>query len=127
MESIRLEVETRENQGLPVIAVKGEIDVYTVPMFKRAISEAIDKGSRHLLIDLTHVTYMDSSGFGTLLGATKRLRSSGGSLSLIGPNEVIARMLKITRLDTIFAIYNTEAEAIDGVAKAAEKKPSSSD
>jgi anti-sigma B factor antagonist len=127
MESIRLEVETRENQGLPVIAVKGEIDVYTVPMFKRAISEAIDKGSRHLLIDLTHVTYMDSSGFGTLLGATKRLRSSGGSLSLIGPNEVIARMLKITRLDTIFAIYNTEAEAIDGVAKAAEKKPSSSE
>jgi anti-sigma B factor antagonist len=115
MENIRLEVETRESQGLPVIDVGGEIDVYTVPMFKKAISEAIDRGHRHLLIDLADVTYMDSSGFGTLLGATKRLRPYGGSLSLIGCNEVITRMLKITRLDTIFAMYETEGQATEAV------------
>ncbi|MGC8833920.1 MAG: STAS domain-containing protein [Armatimonadota bacterium] len=112
MENIRLEVVTRESNGLPVIDVAGEIDVYSVQMFKKALDEVFESGGKHILVDLTDVSYMDSSGFGALLGATKRLRPIGGSIGLIGCNEVISRMLKITRLDTIFNMYETEAEAV---------------
>ncbi|MGQ9697489.1 MAG: STAS domain-containing protein [Armatimonadota bacterium] len=115
MENIRLEVIPKDNQGVPVIRFSGEIDVYTVPMFKKAIYEAIDSGKKHIVVDLSDVSYMDSSGFGTLLGATKRLRPVGGSLSLVGCNEVITRMLKITRLDTIFRMHPSEAEAVNTI------------
>lgn len=115
MESIRLEVIPEENQGVPVIRFSGEIDVYTAPMFKKAIYEAIDSGKKHIVVDLTNVSYMDSSGFGTLLGATKRLRPVGGSLSLVGCNDVITRILKITRLDTIFRMHPSETDAVSTI------------
>ena len=61
---------------------------------------------------MTDVTYMDSSGFGTLLSATKRLRPVSGGLHLFGCNDAIMRMLQITRLNTIFGVHATEDEAL---------------
>lgn len=112
MDDIRLETQIRDSGGLPIIAVAGEIDLYTAPMFKRALTQTIDGGHSDLLVDMTQVSYMDSSGFGTLLGVTKKVRPSGGSVNLIGCNEAIHRMLKITRLNTIFGIFDTEDEAV---------------
>ena len=65
---------------------------------------------------MNDVTYMDSSGFGTLLSATKRLRPRGGSIHLVGCNDVIARMLHITRLNTIFGLHASEEEALRSLA-----------
>ncbi len=115
MRDLRLEVRSEVVQGQPIVRARGEIDIYTVPQFKQQLLEWIEKGHRRLLIDLTEVTYMDSSGFGALLGAIKRVRPEGGSISLINPNDVIRRMLKITHLDTIFPVYASEEEALQSV------------
>ena len=115
MEPTRLFLSHRFEQGVPIIDVDGEIDVYTVPRFKDKLKELIEDGRKHLLVNLSKVSYMDSSGFGALLGATKQLRPDGGTLGLVGCNQVIARMLKITRLNTIFDMYDTEEEAIGAV------------
>jgi anti-sigma B factor antagonist len=112
MEPTRLDLGSRVEAGIPVVDVSGEIDVYTVPRFKEQLSELLDGGHKHLVVNLEKVLYMDSSGFGALLGATKRLRPEGGSLALVGCNQVISRMLKITRLNTIFQMYDTEADAL---------------
>lgn len=101
----------RTEGGIPVLGVTGEIDVFTAPEFKNAINRAIESGTTDLVIDLTQVSYMDSSGFGTLLGATKRVRPKGGSISLVGCSEAIERMMKITRLDTVFNLFATIDEA----------------
>lgn len=115
MDEIRLETRTRTNTGLPVIEVAGEIDLYTAPMFKQALNQTIEDGNKNILVNMTGVSYMDSSGFGTLLGVTKRVRPDGGSVNLIGCNDAIARMLKITRLNTIFGLFEDEDTAVRAV------------
>lgn len=117
VEKIRLEAAMRTEAGVPVLGVAGEVDVFTAPEFKVAISEAIDSGIVDLVIDLTKVSYMDSSGFGILLSATKRVRPKDGSINLVACNEAIERMMKITRLDTVFNLCRTVDEAAARIRK----------
>lgn len=113
MEGIRLETGLRDFDGTKVLDVVGEIDVYTAPQFKEAVNGIIAGGQKHLIIDMTSVTYMDSSGFGTLLSATRRLRPQGGTINLVKCNTAIDRILKITRLNTVFATYDKVEDAIE--------------
>lgn len=112
MEGIRLETSTREIEKYKVLDVIGEIDVYTAPQFKEAVNQIINSGQKDLIVDMGHVTYMDSSGFGTLLSATKRLRPEGGTVNLVACNSAIDRMLRITRLNTVFGTFKTIDEAL---------------
>jgi anti-sigma B factor antagonist len=109
---LRLDYEVRRVAEFPVLCVSGEIDIYTAPLFKQAVVNLVSEGNKDVIIDLSQVTFMDSSGFGTLLGATKRLRPMGGGLHLASPNSTIQRMLRLTRLDSIMQIHeSTEAAA----------------
>lgn len=112
MEGIRLETEFKDVNGRQVLDVKGEIDVYTAPQFKEAVDKMVNAGQKHLLIDMSGVRYMDSSGFGALLSAMKRLKPDGGTISLINVSAPIDRILRITRLNQVFATYDTLDEAI---------------
>lgn len=123
MENIRIETSLRFDREIPILDVVGEIDIYTTPQFKEAVSGAIDKGGANIVINMSEVTYMDSSGFGTLLSATKRLRPLHGGLFLVGCNDSLTRMLQITRLNTIFGVYDDEAHALDAIGKAQEGEP----
>lgn len=116
MENIRIASRVRDTEGIPVIDVSGEVDIYTTPQFKDAVNDALKQGHVHIIINLTEVSYMDSSGFGTLLSATKRLRPQNGGVYLIGCNEAVSRMLEITRLNTIFTVVETEEDAISAIA-----------
>ena len=116
MENIRIDTSLRHVDDIPVLDVVGEIDIYTTPQFKEAVGKVIDEGKRGIIINMAQVSYMDSSGFGTLLSATKRLRPLSGSLHLIACNEAITRMLQITRLNTIFGVHKTEEEALQAIA-----------
>jgi len=112
LDDVRIETELERVADVPVVKVTGEIDVYTAPEFKSAVNKAIDTGAVDLIIDLTNVSYMDSSGFGILLGATKRVRPKGGTINLLGCSEAITRMLRITRLDTIFGMHCCMEDAL---------------
>jgi anti-sigma B factor antagonist len=116
LENIRLETSTRESNGLQILDVSGEIDVFTAPRFKEALNGLIAGGQKNLIINMARVSYMDSSGFGTLLSATKRLRPEGGSVNLVACNSAIDRMLRITRLNTVFGTYGSLDEAIAGIS-----------
>ena len=124
METVRIETSLRHQDNIPVLDVTGEIDIYTTPQFKEAVSAAIDENQPAIVINMAQVTYMDSSGFGTLLSATKRLRPLDGALYLSGCNEAIQRMLQITRLNTIFSVYPTEEEAVSAAKSSLTQPPS---
>jgi anti-sigma B factor antagonist len=113
---LRLGIDVQRVEGLPVLLVTGEIDIYTAPMFKQAVVGLVSDGHSDVVIDLSGVTFMDSSGFGTLLGATRRLRPVGGGLYLAGANTTIQRMLRLTRLDTIMGLYETAEDAVRAVS-----------
>jgi anti-sigma B factor antagonist len=112
VDNLRLHTAVRSDGPHPVLVVAGEIDVFTAPLFKQAVVNLVAEGHRRLFLDMREVSFMDSSGFGALLGATKRLRPEGGSLNLIGCSKTIQRMLHLTRLDTILGVYETEQEAL---------------
>jgi len=115
VDNLRLHTHVRRDAPHPVLVVAGEIDVFTAPLFKQAVVNLVAEGHRHLFLDMREVLFMDSSGFGALLGATKRLRPEGGSLNLIGCNRTMQRMLHLTRLDTILGMFDTEEEAMAAI------------
>ena len=117
LESIRLETGLREIAGKKVLDVVGEIDVYTAPQFREAVNQILEGGQKHLVINMAGVTYMDSSGFGTLLSATKRLRPSGGTVNLVKCTAAIDRILRITRLDAIFSVFDSVEDAMKALPK----------
>ncbi|MFQ3550063.1 MAG: STAS domain-containing protein [Armatimonadota bacterium] len=117
MEKIRLETNLTEANGIKILHVSGEIDVYTAPQFKEAVNGVLTTGQKHLIINMENVSYMDSSGFGALLSATKRLRPVGGTVSLVNCNQSIKRILQITKLDTIFSVYTDIDSAIANIPK----------
>lgn len=119
---LRLGIDVRQVSGRPVLFVTGEIDIYTAPLFKQSVVNLVSEGTQNVVIDLTGVTFMDSSGFGTLLGATRRLRPGGGGLHLAGPNSTIQRMLRLTRLDSIMQIHDSAEAAVEAVKNGGESK-----
>lgn len=123
MENDQLTTSSEIVQGIPILNVVGDIDIYTAPRFKEGITELISQGYTNILIDMAGVDFMDSSGFGTLLSATKPLRPVGGSLSLCGCNEAINRMLEITRLNTLFRVFKNREEALQRLLSSDSMEP----
>jgi anti-sigma B factor antagonist len=107
-----IKVNVRESgEDAYVVELGGEIDVYTSPKVKDAITELIDQGHYNLVINLEKVRYIDSTGLGVLIGGLKRVREHGGSVSLVCTNPQIRKIFDITGLVKIFGIYDDEAEA----------------
>lgn len=104
--------EDRPDSGAHVIAVAGEVDIFTAPELKRAISGAIDAGGRDLVVDLTETRFLDSTALGVLIGAVKRLRPLDGRLVIVNVEPSTAKTFEITGLDQIFTIVPAREEAL---------------
>ncbi len=99
-----------------VVAVTGEIDLFTAPEFKQRVSAPIDAGRTHLVVDLTATTFVDSSSLGVLIGAHRRLRRHGGRLVVVCTSDAIVKTFRITGLDGVFTIVSSLDEALNGDA-----------
>jgi anti-sigma B factor antagonist len=95
-----------------VIALAGEVDLYTAPEFKQQLLEAISKGAKNVVVDLSGTTFIDSTTLGVLVGGIKRLRGQDGQLSLVCSDRNIAKIFEITGLDRVFQIYPARDEAL---------------
>jgi anti-sigma B factor antagonist len=110
---MQLKVETRTPQeGVAVIALEGEVDVYTSPRLKQEMVDLLNRGLVHLVVDLNNVKYLDSTGLGVLIGGLKRARERDGDLRLICDNMRILRIFEITGLTKIFDIDPSEDDAL---------------
>lgn len=108
-----IKVNVREAKGdSSVVDLSGEIDVYTSPKLKDAISGLIDRGVYNLVINLEKVRYIDSTGLGVLIGGLKRVREHGGSVNLVCTNPQIKKIFDITGLVMIFGIFENEDAAL---------------
>ncbi len=110
--TINLEVQTRTiDERTAIVALAGEMDVYTTPQAKEAMLDLLAKGYHHLVVNLQRTEYLDSTALGVLVGTLKRVREQGGDLRLVAPSARIRRLLEITRLVNVFHIDETEEEA----------------
>jgi anti-sigma B factor antagonist len=108
--------EDRSQGGAHVIAVSGEVDIFTAPELKRVISAAIDSGARAIIVDLTETRFLDSTALGVLIGAVKRLRLVDGRMVIVNTEPSTAKTFEITGLDQIFEIVADRDAALQTVA-----------
>jgi len=87
-----------------VVEVHGDLDMATVPALGERILELVSSGSRHFVVDLNGVTFIDSAGLGVLVGALKRVRAGGGTMRLVCRQPRVLRLLQLTGLDEVFVI-----------------------
>src|SRR5437870_8635509 len=98
-----------------VVAVRGEIDLFTAPELKQKLTDAIESGKNRIVVDLSDTTFLDSTALGVLIGAVKRLRSREGALVIVNTDQNIAKTFEITGLDQIFTILDTRDAAVDAL------------
>jgi anti-sigma B factor antagonist len=99
-------------EGRHLVAVRGEIDLFTAPELKTALATAIERGAAGVVVDLSETTFLDSTALGVLIGAVKRLRARDGRLVIVNQDVNIAKTFEITGLDQVFTILATRDEAV---------------
>ena len=108
-----LSLETRQVDGHTLVAVGGEIDVYTAPKLRDKITELVNAGQHQLIIDMEKVDFLDSTGLGVLVGGLKKVRAQDGSMELVCSQDRLLKIFRITGLAKVFTIHDSEATALD--------------
>ena len=113
---MNFDVSTEQaGDGVYVISLSGEVDLYTAPEFKQELLDAISKGAKEVVVDFSSTTFIDSTTLGVLVGGVKRLRTNDGQLSLVCSDRNITKIFEITGLDRVFTIYPTRDEALSKI------------
>jgi anti-sigma B factor antagonist len=113
---MELALTARSIADRTILEVGGEIDVYTAPSLREKIVTLVEAGSMILIVDLTHVEFLDSTGLGVLVGALKRLRNLGGTFCVVCDQERLLKIFRITGLDRVFTIYDSVEIASASIA-----------
>jgi anti-sigma B factor antagonist len=96
-----------------VVTVSGEVDMATGPILRDDLLGVLARGNHRVVLDLSNVTFMDSSGLGALLGGHRRARLLGGEVRLAAPSERVLEILRLTNLDRVFPLSLTVAAAAE--------------
>lgn len=107
-----LTLATRDVDGTTVVAVGGEIDVYTAPKLRDKITELVAAGVYDLVIDMEAVEFLDSTGLGVLVGGLKKVRAHDGSLQLVCTQDRLLKIFRITGLAKVFVIHDSAEAAL---------------
>ena len=105
-------VKIEPKEGLTVCYIDGEIDINSSPDLKKSFDKLIAKKTSKIVINLSRVTYVDSSGLATLVEILKNMRSYGGRMRLTNLSSKIKSLFEITKLEKLFEILANEEEAI---------------
>jgi anti-sigma B factor antagonist len=102
-------LETRRQDGRAHVLPAGELDVDAAPSLLAAVVEQLEAGATEVVLDLSGVSFIDSSGLGALVGCWRRVKNAGATLIMANPGEDVRMTLEITGLDQILPIANEPA------------------
>lgn len=105
---------SQATNNVTTVTVEGQLIVANRQELKQIVQDALEHGARRFVFDFTSTAYIDSSGLGALVSISKRVREAGGDLRLAGLNEDLRSLFELTKLDTLFSISETPAEALAG-------------
>jgi anti-sigma B factor antagonist len=99
-------------ENLAIISMDGELDLATAPQLRAAISSCMDSGAQHVVIDLTKVTFVDSTALGVIIVGLRQFRDQGGTLNMVCTNPRVLRAFKLTGLLSVLDNYETREGAM---------------
>jgi anti-anti-sigma factor len=98
-----LQTRTETLDGSTVVSVHGEVDLVSADQLRRVLDAAL-QDSASVTLDLTELTFIDSSGLSALVDAHRKARDAGGTFTLRHPTPMLRRLLDITRLETLLVV-----------------------
>ena len=109
-----LEISKREKEGIVILDLKGRLVVGDgATALRDTITECRDAGQKNIILNLQHVDYIDSSGLGALVICYTSLQKAGGALKLMNLNRRNIELLLLTKLSTVFDLYDNEQDAVN--------------
>ena len=109
---MEITIATRNESGRAVVDVSGEVDVHTAPELDAALSDVVENGTYDVVVDLSKVDFLDSTGLGVLVKTLKRVREHSGSLAVVAASDRIAKVFRITGLDAAITIHDDITQAL---------------
>ncbi len=106
-----MKIEIADNKGTKVIAVSGDIDMYTSPDLRKELMHLVQKKVSPLYVDFKGVSYIDSSGIATFVEGLKAMMTYGGRLKFIGIPAHIMEIFCFAKLDRVFEMYGSFSDA----------------
>jgi anti-sigma B factor antagonist len=106
-----LDVRSQKTFDITIIDLVGRLDALG-PALSPKIAEFLTRGERHLVMNLARLEYIDAAGLGQLVAIWTSVTKTGGSVALLNPREHIRKLFSITKLDTVFEIYEGESQAV---------------
>jgi anti-sigma B factor antagonist len=103
------------NEDAYLISLSGAFDLHAAPGFERRVLEALGRGATELVIDLSEVSFIDSTTIGILMRTRKRLAPLGGRVLVVTSDRNILRLFEITALDRMFEIYSRRTDALEEI------------
>jgi len=110
---LEIAVDTRD--GVSVVSPSGDVDMSASPVLRTILLGLVRTSRPLVVVDLTGVPYMDSSGVATLVEAMKYVRQNGGAMALCHMNERVKGIFEIARLDQYFSICDSICDAIEAL------------
>lgn len=105
---------TEPLDGAVVLAATGRLNLTTAGHLRRTVDEVVGEGRARVVVDLTDVVFIDSSGLGALVGGLKSARQAGGDLRIAGAGEQVRTVLGLTNLDRVLRPHPTVEDALAG-------------
>jgi anti-sigma B factor antagonist len=116
--TVALKITNREVDGVSVVALDGRIVLGEESnALREKVKSLIAEGKKKVVLNMANITFIDSAGLGTLVAAHHSAKSQGASLKLAHLGSKFQEVLQITKLLTVFDVYNNEAEAVASFAK----------
>src|SRR5205809_607970 len=108
-----VKLSTREQSGVIILDLSGTLTLGEgTSALRNKVRELVAAGSHNMILNLADVTYMDSSGLGELIGAHTTITTAGGEMKLLNLAKRVHDLLKITKLYTVFEVFEDEAAAV---------------
>ncbi|MCH9816850.1 MAG: STAS domain-containing protein [Actinomycetia bacterium] len=111
---MELGLSQREVGSITVVAVSGELDVFTAPQLESALNDLVTAGRVEIVVDLSGVSFLDSTGLGAMVKALKWVKEQSGSLTVVAADERIVKVFKITGLDDVMSLQAELDPALAG-------------
>jgi anti-sigma B factor antagonist len=107
-----MEIHTsRLPDGLVTVRGDGRLNMVSAPALRAVVEQEIGAGNTRVVVDLSSVEFIDSSGLGALVGCLKAARQAGGDLRIAGPNKQVTMVLQLSNLDRVLKSYSTAEDA----------------
>jgi anti-anti-sigma factor len=107
-----LEIVTEEIDALTIMSVRGQLDFKEVSRFKRQLTKTLSQKQYHIILDLSQLTFISSSGLGLLVSTIREIRAHGGDLKIGGVSERVGEIMETFGFDAIFDTFMTREDAI---------------